>query len=84
MLVTKSVLCEPGDLKIAKMVVHGDYVYIFGGYYLNEAEWMKIGEWRWSKLPSMKEGRYDFGVYESESRIYLIGGYYNTSIEFMI
>ena len=70
------------------MVVHGDYVYIFGGYNknsggnLNKAERMKIGEWRWSNLPNMKEARFMFGVYVSESRIYLIGGFNNTSIEY--
>jgi hypothetical protein len=69
------------------MVVHGDYVYIFGGYnqnsgYLNKAERMKIGEWRWSNLPNMKEARWDFGVYVSDNRIYLIGGGQNTSIEY--
>jgi hypothetical protein len=67
------------------MVVHGNYVYIFGGYngnYLNKAERMKIGEWRWSNLPNMMRERYNFGVYISETRIYLIGGYNNTSIEY--
>ncbi len=69
------------------MVVHGDYVYIFGGANnsssnLNEAERMKIGEWRWSALPNMKEARRDFGVYVSENRIYLIGGVDNTTIEY--
>ena len=69
------------------MVVHGDYVYIFGGVNnssgnLNKAERMKIGEWRWSNLPNMKEARYYFGVYVSENRIYLIGGGNNTSIEY--
>ena len=67
------------------MVVHGDYVYIFGGNNgsdLNKAERMKIGEWRWSYLPNMKEARYIFGVYVSENRIYLIGGRNNTSVEY--
>ena len=68
------------------MVVHGDYVYIFGGYNswdnLNKAERMKIGEWRWTALPNMVEARRDFGVYVSENRIYLIGGVYNSSIEY--
>ncbi len=43
---------------------------------------MKIGEWRWRNLLNMKEVRHMFGVSISESRIYLIGGYYNTSIEY--
>jgi hypothetical protein len=68
------------------MVVHGDYVYIFGGVNssgnLNKAERMKIGEWRWSALPNMKEARCDFGVYVSENRIYLIGGVDNRSVEY--
>jgi hypothetical protein len=69
------------------MVVHRDYVYIFGGFYSggihsNIAERMKIGEWRWTTLPYMKEGRSDFGVYVSESKIYLLGGENNTSIEY--
>ncbi len=67
------------------MVVHGDYVYIFGGLnsnYLNSAERMKIGEWRWSALPNMNKARRDFGVYVSENRIYLIGGVDNSSIEY--
>ena len=69
------------------MVVHGDYVYIFGGlnnngYSVNSAERMKIGEWRWSALPNMMESRGYFGVYVSENRIYLIGGVDNSSIEY--
>ncbi len=43
---------------------------------------MKIGEWRWSALPDMKEARVYFGVYVSENRIYLIGGLNNTSVEY--
>jgi hypothetical protein len=69
------------------MVVHGDYVYKFGGVNhaygdVNKAERMKIGEWRWNGLPNMKEARRDFGIYISENRIYLIGGYNNTTIEY--
>lgn len=65
-----------------KMVVHGDYVYIFGGYCTKVAERMKIGEWRWSNLASMKQDRIDFGVCVLERRIYLLGGYFNASLEY--
>jgi hypothetical protein len=84
-------LTKVGDLHFprsgAKMVVHGDYVYIFGGLYdyatySSMAERMKIGEWIWDSLPNMRESRAGFGVYLSESRIYLIGGRNNTSIEY--
>ncbi len=67
------------------MVVHVDYIYIFGGYNgndLNKVERMKIGEWSWSALPDMKEMRRGFGVYISENRIYLIGGNSKTSVEY--
>jgi hypothetical protein len=43
---------------------------------------MKIGKWIWNELPNMNEARWDFGVYTSENRIYLIGGGNNTSIEY--
>lgn len=69
----------------AKLVVYNGYVYIFGGYndeYLKSAERMKIGESVWKVLPNMIEGRYDFGVHIAKDKIYLIGGYHNTSIEY--
>ena len=84
-------LTRLGDLNHArwraKLVLHGEYLYIFGGYnnqtgILNTAERMKIGEFTWSTLPNMKEARLDFGVYVRENRIYLLGGYRNTSIEY--
>jgi hypothetical protein len=69
----------------AKIVAHGDYVYLFGGLSRNNfniAERMKIGEWRWSLFAEMKEGRWDFGVYVTESRIYLLGGCSEKSVEY--
>lgn len=71
----------------AKLVVHGEYLYVFGGYdnsndQLDTAERMKIGEDEWNMLPCMKELRRDSGVYVSGNRIYLIGGRGNTSIEY--
>jgi hypothetical protein len=78
-----------GNLNIprcnAKLVVHDGYVYIFGGYhdeYLKSAERMKIGNSVWMQLPNMVEGRYDFGVHIAKDKIYLIGGYHNTTIEY--
>ncbi len=43
---------------------------------------MKIGKWRWSNLPKMKEARNHFGLYVTGSRIYLLGGHSNTSVEY--
>jgi hypothetical protein len=43
---------------------------------------MKIGEDEWNMLPYMNEERRDCGVYISGNRIYLIGGRYNSSVEY--
>jgi hypothetical protein len=70
----------------AKLVLHKNYVYILGGklesHYQNSAERIRIDGSEWSLLAKMKERRFDFGVYAGDTKIYCIGGYYNTSIEY--
>jgi hypothetical protein len=43
---------------------------------------MHLSTRSWSKLPDMKHGRYDFGVYINRNRIYCIGGGGRDSIEY--
>lgn len=70
----------------AKLALHMNYVYILGGklesHYPNAAEMIRIDGNEWSLLAKMNERRFDFGVYAGDNRIYCIGGYYNTSIEY--
>jgi hypothetical protein len=68
-----------------KLICHENYIYSFGGYTgsdSNKAEKMKLGSSNWAELPDMKEARYGFGHYISGNKIFILGGYRNTSIEY--
>jgi hypothetical protein len=82
-------ITQMGDLNFprsnSRLVCHREYVYIFGGWNettLDKAERMKIGEDSWEILPEMREAREDFGVYTTRNRIYCIGGFSNTTVEY--
>jgi hypothetical protein len=69
----------------SRLICYKDSVYNFGGFNKttsNKAEVMKLSEKSWKVLPDMKEPRRYFGDFAKNDKIYLIGGYCNTSIEY--
>ncbi len=69
----------------SRLVCYLDTVYIIGGHNngsINKAEKMKVGESTWSLLPDMNEARHDFGVFCSDKKIYILGGYSNHTVEY--
>jgi hypothetical protein len=62
---------------------HDKYLYAFGGYRnSNKAERMEWTGDSWDVLPDMKEARYHQGIVYMNDRIYQIGGYGTSSIEY--
>lgn len=69
----------------SRLVCYLDTVYIIGGHNsgsINKAEKMKVTDSTWSLLPDMKEARHDFGVFTSDKKIYILGGYSNHTVEY--
>jgi hypothetical protein len=66
----------------SKLVYHNSFIYMLGGKSSKTVEKMRLGDSQWLEIPSMKERRYDFGVFVSSNRIYIIGGFANYTVEY--
>lgn len=66
-----------------KAVVHGDVIYVLGGYHgafrLEMAQRMDARRGHWSELPSMTFPRSNFVAVLVEGSIYLVGGFDGSS-----